>query len=420
MSLRTSLAPFQRPKLRRLLLAQLCADIGDGVVTVALPLYVYELTGSASATSAAFVAEVLVGMVFSLGGGVLADRRDRHRNLVVSYVLRAGLVMALVASPVVWLALAFGIGARAMGMLDNPSFDALIPSLAEGDLQQVVAARRLTQAASLFVGPAIGGLVVSVIGARSTLGASSVLFVLGLILLVALRGIDATVAERKATHHGQARSEVISSIFDGLRIVRDTPFARRLLAYWAVSAATVSIVLIEAIVWFAKDLKVSDSWYGLSIAGYGIGSVVGLAWAGSRTFKMSLPSILMRAIPLYAFCASIAVAWHVPWLMAVSWFGWGVALGPELVIGETELINLIPEQARGRVSAAQSIITQFGLAVGYAVAGPMVDRLGARTTNGIVSLITLALVGFWVGPFWRQRTSVSAASVVAGSSPSDR
>jgi hypothetical protein len=43
-------------------MAQLTADIGDGIVTVALPLYVYELTGSASATSAAFLVEVLIGM----------------------------------------------------------------------------------------------------------------------------------------------------------------------------------------------------------------------------------------------------------------------------------------------------------------------------------------------------------------------
>jgi hypothetical protein len=45
-----------------LLMAQLTADIGDGIVTVALPLYVYELMGSASATSAAFLVEVLIGI----------------------------------------------------------------------------------------------------------------------------------------------------------------------------------------------------------------------------------------------------------------------------------------------------------------------------------------------------------------------
>jgi predicted MFS family arabinose efflux permease len=382
------------------------ADVGDGIVTVALPLYVYELTESASATSAAFLAEVLIGMVFALIGGVLADRRNRHRNLVVSYIVRATLLVALAFSPYVWLALACGIATRAMGLLDNPSFDALIPSMADGDLQQVVGARRLTQSASIFIGPAVGGLAVSLISARTTLGFSSVLFALGLAELLTLAGIDASVDERRASHVGQARAEVLSSIFDGLRVVRDTPFARRLLAYWAVSMATVSIVLLEAIVWFAEDLKVSDSWYGLSIAGYGIGSVLGLGWAGGRTFKLSLPAILMRAIPTYAVVIMLAVAWRAPWLMGLSWFGWGVAIGPELVVGETKLIGLIDEASRGRVSAAQAIITQFGMAVGFAVAGPMVDRLGARTTNTIVAVITLACLGFWIGPLRRERAAI--------------
>lgn len=114
-------------------------------------------------------------MVFAFVGAVLADRRKRHRNLVVSYILRSALLVALIFAPYVWLALACGIAARAMGLLDNPSFDALIPSLADG-LQQVVGARRLTQAASIFIGPAVGGLAVSQISARTTLGFSSVLF----------------------------------------------------------------------------------------------------------------------------------------------------------------------------------------------------------------------------------------------------
>jgi MFS family permease len=410
-TLRTSLAPFRKPRLRRLLLAQLTADIGDGIVTVALPLYVYELTGSASATSAAFLVEVLIGMVFALIGGVLADRRDRHNNLVASSIVRALLLIALVLAPYVWLAIACGIATRAMGLLDNPSFDALIPSMADGDLQQVVGARRLTQAASIFIGPAVGGLAVSLISARTTLGFSSVLYVLGLLQLLTLAGIDKSVDERRAEHAGQARAEVLSSIFDGLRVVRDTPYARRLLAYWAMSMATVSIVLVEAIVWFAKDLKVSDSWYGFSIAAYGIGSVLGLAWAGGRTFELSLPAILVRAIPVYVATIVIAVAWHAPWLMGVSWFLWGVALGPELVVGETELIRLIPEVSRGRVSAAQAIITQFGLAVGFAVAGPMVDRLGARTTNTVVAIVTLTFIGFWIRPLRRERAAAFVSEV---------
>ena len=402
-SVRTSLAPFRRPKLRRLLFAQLVADLGDGMVTVALPLYVYKLTGSASATSATFVGEVVVGVLLSVIGGSLADSRDRRLVLVVSDVIRAVLLVAVASFTAVGVVLTFGIAARAMGMLDNPSFDALVPGLADGDLQQVVGARRLTQSVSILLGPAVGGIAVSIVGARATLGGASVLYVIAMIWIAGMRDLDPTVGERRAARSGEGFAATLTNAFEGLRVIRRTPFAVRLLSYWALSMTTVAMVMIAAIVWFVRDLHVSGAWYGVSIAAYGSGSLLGLLWAGGRTFRLELPALLLLAVPLYAACAALAVAWHTPWLMLVSWFGWGVAMGPEIVVGETRLVELIPEAARGRVSAAQAIITQLGLALGYGLAGPLVDRYGARTTNLMAALGTLATIGFWVGPFRHDR-----------------
>jgi predicted MFS family arabinose efflux permease len=379
------------------------ADLGDGMVTVALPLYVYKLTGSASATSATFVGEVVVGVLLSMIGGSLADSRDRRLVLVVSDIVRAVLLVAVASFTTVGVVLAFGIAARSMGMLDNPSFDSLVPGLADGDLQQVVGARRLTQSMSIMLGPAVGGIAVSVVGARATLGSASALYVIAMIWIFGMRDLDTTVAERRAARSGEGFAVTLAHTFEGLRVIRRTPFAVRLLSYWSLSMASVAMVMIAAIVWFDRDLHAPGVWYGVSIAAYGIGSLLGLLWAGGRTFTRGLPALLLRAIPLYAAFAAIAVAWHSPWLMLVSWFGWGVAMGPEIVLGETQLVELVPEAARGRVSAAQAIITQLGLALGYGVAGPLVDQFGARTTNLVAAAGTLATAAFWVGPFRRER-----------------
>jgi MFS family permease len=283
-------------------------------------------------------------------------------------------------------------------MADNPSFEALIPGLADSDLQQVVAARRLTQSTSILIGPAIGGVLVSIFGARTTLASASLLYVVGLAALVTLRGIDTSLHKRRAAQAGDSPRAVMSSTLDGLRIIRDTPFARRMLTYWASAMAGVAVAMLAALVWFKRDLQVRDVWYGISIGAYGVGALLGLVWAGGRTFRMPLPSIMRRAIPIYAAFAAVAVAFHTPWLMLLSWFGWGVAMGPEIVVGETALVELIPEAARGRVSAAQAIIVQVGLAVGYGIGGPLVDRLGARAATLVSAAATLALLVFWIGP----------------------
>ncbi|MEL7158519.1 MAG: hypothetical protein AAFN30_18245, partial [Actinomycetota bacterium] len=80
------LGPLRRPRLRRMVTAQFLAEMGDGVSLVALPLYVWARTGSEVWTSLTFAAELGLGVVLAVVGGVLADAFDRQRVLLVSYV----------------------------------------------------------------------------------------------------------------------------------------------------------------------------------------------------------------------------------------------------------------------------------------------------------------------------------------------
>ncbi len=408
MSVRASLAPLQRPQLRRLLTAQFVAELADGIVTVALPLYVYARTGSASATSWTFVVEIVAGLVLSVVGGVLADRNNRRVVLLVSYVIRGCLLPVAAAASPMWMAIGCGVLARAMGMLDNPSFEALVPGLAEGDLQQVVGARRFAQSASLLVGPGAGGVLVSLIGARPTLALAGVLFLVPLARIATMAELDATHDQRRAIQGPTGFRSAVSSMTDGVRLIVHHRVLRRLMIYWSLTMATVAMVIVVAIVWLDQDLDVSDAWYGLSIGAYGTGNMIGLLWAGGRRFKLSLAAIEVRAIPVYAMVAALAVAWHTPWLMLVSWFAWGAAMGPELVVGDTVVVRAVPEELRGRASAAQAIFLQLGMAGGYAVAGSLVDTIGARSTNTVVAVMTLALVTMWIGPYRREQRALAA------------
>ena len=412
MSFRTAVAPLRRRGLRRLLATQLVADIGDGVVTVALPLYVYERTGSATITSIAFVAEMLVGLVLAVIGGGLADTRNRRVVLLLSYAARAVIVVVTAAASPLVAVMGFGVLARSIGMIDNPSFDAIIPNLADGDLQQVIGARRFTQSASTLIGPAIGGVAVSVVGARATLGWASVGFGLALLSLLAYRHIPGSIPRRDGDAGGGAPSERVFSlrhVLDGWHTIAPVPDARRLLVYWAVTMASVAVAMVAGIVWYDETLGYGpgNPWYGFAVGAYGIGSLLGLMWAGGRHFGLALPGIILRAIPIYAVFVTIGVAADQPWLLLVSWFGWGVALGPELVLGETAIASRVPDDARGRVSAMQAVLIQLGLAAGYAVGGPAVDLVGPRAATLAVAVATLLLAAMWVGP---ARRAASAAA----------
>ena len=392
------MAPLRRPLLRRIFTAQFLAELGDGVSLVALPLYVWDRTGSEVWTSLTFAAELGIGVVFAVLGGALADRFDRQRVLLVSYLVRATLlVLAFAVNPLL-LAVAFGVSARALGMADNPSFDALVPGHAEDDLQQVVALRRLIQAVSITIGPGIGALAIWLIGARTSLLLNSVAFVIAFAILIRVRNADRDYATRREQFDGLAFGAAVRDLVAGMKVIGATPGVRRLFPYMTVVMSTVGLVMASAVVFYERDLEAADYWYGLAIAGYGIGSAVGLAVAGSMRFTMPLPRIIVIATPFYAIACAGGSLVEWPAVLAVSWFIWGIVLGPEFVVTETFFISRVAERHRGRAFAGLNVANSLGMAVGSLAAAPLLSAFSARTVILLTGGVVLAEGLFWVRP----------------------
>lgn len=393
---------LRRPALRRMVAAQFFSELGDGVVSIALPLYVYGRTGSAVATSSTFAVQLLAGAVLGFAGGVLADGFDRRRILVLSYLARSALLVGAFTAGPLWVAVGFGVLARAAGQLDNPAFDAMVPEHAltgdAADLQQVLALRRFVQGVSLLVGPSVGALAVELIGARSGLLVPAGAFVAAFAVLLPARGLDRSLAQRRAHHVDHTVVDRLVSMRDGVAILVRTPVVRRLVAYTAGSMIAIAVVLASAIVWFEERLGVSGSWYGVSMASYGIGTTLGLAWAGGRSWHVPLPRLLVCVAPIYAAGNLLGVVALEPWLLGLGWFVWGVAYGPELVLGELLVVQSVPEVLRGRAFAAYAVIVLLGSAAGYALAGPLLETIGPRATIAWTSAALLVLGALWLVP----------------------
>lgn len=369
------------------------------MVTVALPLYVLSRTDSAIAMSLTFTAQMLGGALLGIVGGVLADRFDRQRVLKASFLIRALLLVAAwLVSPVAAVVV-LGVSARALGQLDNPSFDALIPDQVVDDLQQVLSLRRFIQSVSIIVGPAVGALTVWVIGEQPTLAVAAALFVAAICIHLTLPSLDHGVERRRHEHRESSWLELAS----GMAVVTTTPFVRRLVLYWFLSMATVSMAMASAAVWFEEALAAGGYWYGLSVSAYGIGTAAATLVFGRRHFTMSLPAVLLMAAPAYAATCAVCVIADVPWLFPIGWLLWGLAFGPEIVRGEPEFVHRIDASSLGRAYAGLGVAITLGMAVGYAIAGPLLDQYGARTTTYLTALAILAIGTMWIGPARRHQ-----------------
>lgn len=390
----TILEPLRRPALRRLVSAQFLAETGDGIITVALPLYVFAQTDSATATSLTFSAQMIAGSVLGVVGGVAADRFNRQRVLVLAFTARALLLVACAMAGPLWLTITLGVAARSLGQLDNPSFDALIPGLAINDMQQVLAVRRFIQSVSIVVGPAVGALAVWGFGEQETIAISAIPFVFAILIHLRLTGVDADRADRRAHHSTAGTRELVS----GMTIVLTTPVVRRMVFYWSASVACVAVAMAAAIIWFTDELESPDYWYGLSISAYGIGAALGLLLVGGMAIRRSVPNVMLASAPVYAISCAMCVAFEVPWLMAIGWLLWGIAMGPEMVKGEPEFVARIRPELRGRAFAGVGVANTLGMAAGYAVAGPLLDRFGARDVTYGTAVVILLIGTLWIGP----------------------
>ena len=378
--------------------AQFLAETGDGISLVALPLYVWERTESELWTSMTFAAEMGFGAIGAVIGGVLADTFDRQRVLLTSYLVRAALLVLAFAVDPLLAAVAFGVVARAGGQADNPAFDALIPNQADGDLQQLLALRRLIQGVSFTVGPAVGALIIAAIGPRPGLAVNAATFAVAFVVLGSVRGLDAGSVARRAEKAGQTVGDALRDLAAGTRTILRSPGMTLVVVYMAYVMATVGLLMAAAVVWFERDLDVGGYWFGLSVAGFGIGTIGGLAWAGSRRFTWSLPRVLVVAAPIYAVTCGISAAVEQPWILPIGWFLWGMALGPEFVLTELFIVASVPESGRGRAYAAIGIATTIGQAIGYVVSGPLLEAFDARWVILGTSAAVLAQIVIWLRP----------------------
>ena len=198
MSRRAGLALLRRRDFGLLWTGGLVSDTGDWLLLIGLPLYVLQVTGSSLGTAAVFIAGLLPTPVVGPLAGVLADRWDRRRTLVVTSLAQAALLLALLAvhgRDQLWIVYLVTAAEAALAQLFDPAKNALLPSLAEPD--QLVSANALLGLnvnLGRLLGSSLGGVVMVTAGLRGVVIGDAVSFLVGAALIAWMRARPAVPA----------------------------------------------------------------------------------------------------------------------------------------------------------------------------------------------------------------------------------
>ena len=356
--------------------------IGDGIYLVAIALQVYSMSDKPSALALVGLAWTAPMVVVLLLSGVLSDRLERRRLLIVADAIRfvaIGTMGVLVLADVVelWhlaaLAAVYGVGEA----IFYPSFSSLVPDLVPGDETRIQAnslAQFMRPFAQTMLGPAIGGFLVEGLGAGWAFLADAGTFVFSGVMVYLIR------ARGRPPRGGEATS-ARQDLVDGIRYVR-----RNTWLLVAMLAATVNLLFFwgpfEVLVPFVVKnvLGGGGAQLGLIFAAGGAASVITAVVMGQRRLPRRPLTVMYGA---WAIATGALIGFGMAeslWPMYLVSAGSSACMTILMIVWTTLMQRMVPAAYLGRVSSLDWMLATAGTPASYALTGPVSSALGAQAT----------------------------------------
>jgi MFS family permease len=334
---------------------QAISMVGTWMQAVAQGLLVLQLWDSAFALGAVNFANAIPSLLVMLFGGVLADRADKRRILLITQIIMGTLALALallIVSDQVqfWMIIAATMMLGVAFGYDMPAYQALLPELVGPEkISQVVALNSSTFHGSRMIGPAIAGIVIGVAGIAAAyfINAASFLAVIVSLLIVRSRHRPAAA--------GTPQMSAIDGLKEGLRHARGRPNLQVLLSLTAINCT-----------FLFPSMAILSPYYVKSVLHEGAG-VLGLFWAMSGLGSLIGAMLLVwwptqaRATRIWA-AALIGPAGLIvmavtrdPVIAVITASFTSISFSSQLGLFQSMIQESTPQRFRGRVMSLHGI-----------------------------------------------------------------
>jgi MFS family permease len=414
-SARRTFSSLANPNYRKFFLGQTTSLIGTWMQTTAQSWLVFTLTHSA--TDIGFVVALQTLPVLLLGpyGGVIADRVDKRRLMIVLQsmmgVQAAVLAILSIAHDVTYLDVC--ILAVVLGLnncFENPSRQAFVLEMVGADnLRNAVSLNSTMNNVARAVGPAIAGVLIAAVGEGWCFALNAVSFIAVVGSLVAM--------DRTTLNPSKPTTRAKGQLLEGFRYVARTPQ----LAIPLVMMGLVGMLAYE----FQVTLPIvagtvfhgSSAIYGVLMAAMGIGAVIGGLWTAARG-KTGVRAMIQASF-VFGVCmtfAGLAPALAIE-LVAMALVGFASVTFLSMA-NSTLQLNTDP-QMRGRVMALWAVAFMGSTPIGGPLIGWITSLLGARVGLGVgaASCFVAGLIGLLALRRIRGREVSAGSDAISITSP---
>jgi MFS family permease len=369
---------FRSPAFTRFYFGQALSYLGDGLRTIAIPLLVFKLTGSAVSLGVTFALEITPFALFSLIGGSLADRLERRMIMLVCdgirftimFVFAVAFATHLLTLPLLYtgVVLLAVCGAIFLGC-QAPSIPYL---LGKDGAKSAVATLFATEQGVNLIAPPVGGALFNLMGPLPALALNALTYLTSQVSIASVKDFG---PERPSGLPDVF--EVVADVVIGWRfVVRDAALRTLTFAQLIINAFAIMgfVVLIP---YLKREFGASDGVVGLTFGAISIGTVIGSVISGRTHWPFG--KALMIAFILDSLCWSPTIWTHslpVAIIAMTAASACGIYAISSLVAWR---MRIIPEDMVGRVFGFIRLVAVIGMLPGSLAGGYIGDHYGTRT-----------------------------------------
>ena len=396
----SALAPFRYPAFRAIWIANLASNMGSMIQSVAAAWLMTEITNSHVLIALVQASATIPILLLAVFAGAIADNFDRRRvmlaaqtgMLIVSALLTLTTYLdAITPLSLLFFTLAVGCGTA----LNGPAWQASVRlQVGPRDLPQAIALNIIAYNLARSVGPALGGLLISIVGTAAAFGLNAISYIV--LIVVLLRWHPETTQRR--------RTSMLTAIAAGIRFCAQSDPVRRVLIRgfaFGFGAAGFQALLPSLV---RDRLHGTEVIYGLCLAAFGAGSIFGALLVSSARHRWGSDRVVTAASLIFAAAMlPVALTISLQWVIVAAFVAGGAWVSTLTTLNVAMQLRS-PEEILGRCLSIYQAVTFGAMALGAYTLGLIADlaSLPAAILISAGWLILSALVLRFVAPMPRR------------------
>ena len=408
MPLPATLRALKNRNFQLFMSGQLISLIGTWMQTVAQSWLVYRLTGSSVQLGLIGFAGQIPVFLFSIPGGIAADRLSRRQVVIGTQAASMALAFALAALELshtvqIWHVYVLSGLLGIVNAFDIPARQAFLGDMVgRGDLINAIALNSAMFNASRMVGPAVAGILVA------TIGEGWCFFVNGVSYIAVIAGLLAmhvTRQERTTT------TSPLEDVREGFRfVIHNAPIHALLILLGVASLAGTPFAVLMPI--FADQILHGGAQaLGWLTGVSGVGAVIGALMLATRKQVRGLGRWVWISGAAFSLSLTGFGLSRTYWLSLALMVPIGFFMMIQFGASNTLIQTMSPDSLRGRVMSVYSMMFMGMAPIGALVAGAVAERVGAALAVAGGGIICLAASGVFA--FWLPRVRASARELIA-------